>query len=224
LGAKVNRSGDILNIKYKLLFHTFVLFRGRKKGAESMKEKGSKIYTKGGDKGWTSLVGGIRIPKSELRIESYGTVDELNAFIGLLCAAVEDKEDKDFLLLVQHKLFSVGAYLATDAEKTDQPVSSKITDADIQCVEREIDRLDGSLPAMKSFIVPGGNQSAALSHVCRTICRRAEREICRLAKKTPVDDILLSFINRLSDYFFVFARKENLNKGENEIVWKAELA
>jgi cob(I)alamin adenosyltransferase len=185
------------------------------------KMKSSKVYTKSGDKGWTSLVGGIRIPKSDLRIESYGTVDELNSFIGLLSAMVEEKEDKDFLLLVQHKLFSIGAYLATDTKKMGTAASSKLTDTDIQRVEKEIDRLDGGLPPMRAFVLPGGNYNAALAHVCRTVCRRVEREICRLAKKAPVDDVLLIFVNRLSDYFFVLARKESLKHGGIEIVWKA---
>ncbi|MDR3128727.1 MAG: cob(I)yrinic acid a,c-diamide adenosyltransferase [Tannerellaceae bacterium] len=188
------------------------------------KEKGSKVYTKGGDKGWTSLVGGVRIPKSDLRIESYGTVDELNSFIGLLRVTVNEKRDKDFLLLVQHKLFSIGAYLATDTKKTDPVAPSKLTEADIQCVEEEIDHLDGGLPPMRAFVLPGGNYNAAIAHVCRTICRRAERGICLLAQKASVDDLLLTFINRLSDYFFVLARKESLNNGENEIVWEAGFA
>ncbi|MDR3138001.1 MAG: cob(I)yrinic acid a,c-diamide adenosyltransferase [Tannerellaceae bacterium] len=181
--------------------------------------KGSKVYTKGGDKGWTSLVGGIRIPKGDLRIESYGTVDELNAFIGLLGVSVEGKEDKDFLLYVQRKLFSIGAYLATDTKQVGV-VECGVREEDVRRVEGEIDRVEGGLPVMRFFVLSGGNEGASLAHVCRTVCRRAERDICRLAEEVPVDGVLLAFVNRLSDYFFVLARKESLNKGGSEIVWK----
>jgi cob(I)alamin adenosyltransferase len=181
--------------------------------------KKSLIYTGGGDKGMTSLVGGQRISKADSRIESYGTVDELNSFVGWLNAMVEDEEDKKTLLFIQHKLFTVGSYLATDQSSTDLRVESQIDQASIERLEREIDRLDSTLPRYKRFILPGGNQSAALAHVCRTVCRRSERQVCRLAGKVDIEDALLTFINRLSDYFFVLARKECIKHERREIIW-----
>ena len=168
--------------------------------------KKSIIYTRTGDKGTTSLVGGQRVSKAHDRIESYGTVDELNSFIGLLITALNDEKDTDFLSFIQHKLFTIGSYLATDQ-------------ASIERIEREIDRLDNELPKMHAFILPGGCRSAALAHVCRTVCRRAERQIYRLAENCPVEEPVLIFMNRLSDYFFVLARKECINNNGKEIIW-----
>ncbi|GAB6394228.1 MAG: cob(I)yrinic acid a,c-diamide adenosyltransferase [Bacteroidales bacterium] len=169
----------------------------------------SLVYTRTGDKGTTSLAGGKRVPKTDKRIESYGTIDELNAFTGLLIEEMPDGEDRNFLRSVQRKLFTVGSYLATDRE-------SKVTPESIACIEREIDRIDNELPAMKRFVLPGGCRSAALSHVCRTVCRRAERQICRLNETSPVEAPVLVFINRLSDYFFVLARKECIRNNHSE--------
>lgn len=137
--------------------------------------KKSLIYTGGGDKGKTSLVGGQRVSKAHQRIESYGTIDELNSFIGLLITALDDQADIDFLSFIQHKLFTIGSYLATDQETTELKIESKVTPESIERIEREIDRLDSELPQMKNFILPGGSRSASLAHVCRTVCRRAER-------------------------------------------------
>jgi len=181
--------------------------------------KKSRIYTGGGDKGTTSLVGGQRVSKADLRIESYGTVDELNSFIGLLITQVQEPKDKEFLLFIQHKLFTIGSYLATDPESTEFKIESKVSPESIERVEQEIDRIDSDLPKMKAFILPGGNVSASLAHVCRTVCRRAERRIYQLAEKSPVEEPVLTFVNRLSDYFFVFARKENIANNGNEIIW-----
>ncbi|MDH6535524.1 cob(I)yrinic acid a,c-diamide adenosyltransferase [Parabacteroides sp. 52] len=181
--------------------------------------KKSVIYTGGGDKGMTSLVGGQRVSKANQRIESYGTVDELNTFIGLLMTSLKDEEEKAFLLFVQHKLFTIGSYLATDQEKTELKIESRVTTETIERIEKEIDRLDESLPRMKQFLLPGGTPAAALAHVCRTVCRRAEREIYRLAENSPVEEPVLVFINRLSDYLFVLARQESLREGGHEIIW-----
>lgn len=179
----------------------------------------SKIYTKGGDKGMTSLVGGHRVSKADRRIESYGTVDELNSFVGLLITSVSDEATRALLLFVQHKLFTIGSYLATDPEKTDIRIESRITPESIERIEKEIDRIDNTLPKMRSFLLPGGSPSAALAHVCRSVCRRAEREIYRLRETAEVEDPVLIFINRLSDYLFVLARKESLREGGKEIIW-----
>jgi len=182
-------------------------------------EKKSKIYTGGGDKGMTSLVGGHRVSKADPRIESYGTTDELNSFIGLLITSVEDETDKKFLLFVQHKLFTIGSYLATDQEKTELRIESMVTPDSIERVEREIDRISEELPKMKKFILPGGSPSASLAHICRTVCRRAERQIYRLAETSPVEEPVLIFMNRLSDYFFVLGRKECIKNNGEEIIW-----
>jgi cob(I)alamin adenosyltransferase len=179
----------------------------------------SMVYTKTGDQGVTSLVGGKRVAKTDQRIESYGTVDELNAFVGLLMTEVKEQEDLDFLRFIQHKLFTAGSYLATDSECTELRVESKITPESILRIEREIDRIDSELPRMKAFILPGGGRSAALAHVCRTVCRRSERQIYRLHETANIEAPVLIFINRLSDYFFVLARKECIRNHGEEIIW-----
>lgn len=181
--------------------------------------KKSILYTGTGDKGTTSLVGGQRVSKAHQRIESYGTADELNSFIGLLMTALDEQADQDFLLFVQHKLFTIGSYLATDQENTELKIESKVTPESIERIEREIDRLDSELPRMKNFVLPGGTRSASLAHVCRTVCRRAERQIYRLAETAPVEEPVLVFMNRLSDYLFVLARKECIKNNGKEIIW-----
>ena len=174
-----------------------------------------KIYTGGGDKGMTSLVGGYRVPKTHPRLEAFGTVDELNAFIGLLIVETEDNELQDLLLFIQSKLFVVGSCLATDSTKTEY----KITDVCIQRIEEAIDRIVNGLPEMKAFVLPGGTRSAALAHVCRTVCRRAERTIYHLSATEEVETNILVFMNRLSDLLFVISRKECLAKKSDEIFW-----
>ncbi|MDR2810695.1 MAG: cob(I)yrinic acid a,c-diamide adenosyltransferase [Tannerellaceae bacterium] len=179
----------------------------------------SVVYTRTGDSGTTSLVGGKRVTKTDTRIESYGTIDELNAFVGLLMTEINEKEDLDFLHFIQHKLFTVGSYLATDKESAELKIESKVTSESIVRIEREIDRIDGTLPRMKNFVLPGGCRSAALSHVCRTVCRRAERQIYRLHEIATIEEPALIFVNRLSDYFFVLARKECIKNNGEEIIW-----
>lgn len=181
--------------------------------------KKSIIYTGTGDKGTTALVGGQRVSKAHQRIESYGTIDELNSFIGLLMAGLEEGEDADFLLFVQHKLFTIGSYLATDQATTELKIESQVTPESIARIEQEIDRLDGSLPRQRNFVLPGGSRPAALAHVCRTVCRRAERQVYRLAETDPVEEPVLIFINRLSDYLFVLARKKCIDSRGSEIIW-----
>jgi len=181
--------------------------------------KKSIIYTGTGDKGTTSLVGGERVSKAHQRIESYGTVDELNSFIGLLITSLEEKADQDFLLFIQHKLFTIGSYLATDQENTELKVESKVMPETITRIEREIDRLDNELPKMRNFILPGGSRPASLAHVCRTVCRRAERRILALSETCTISPEVLAFVNRLSDYLFVLSRKINFDEQNNEIFW-----
>lgn len=179
----------------------------------------SIIYTGTGDKGTTSLVGGQRVSKAHQRIESYGTVDELNSFIGLLMSSLEDQKDLDFLSFIQHKLFTIGSYLATDQTTTELKIESQVTPESIKRIEDEIDRVDGDLPKLRKFILPGGSRSAALAHVCRTVCRRAERQIYRLAETSEVEEPVLIFMNRLSDYLYVLARKECIRNNGKEIIW-----
>jgi cob(I)alamin adenosyltransferase len=179
----------------------------------------SLIYTGTGDKGTTSLVGGSRVSKTDVRIESYGTTDELNSFIALLMAEQLQENDKDFLLFIQHKMFTIGSYLATDRSQTALRPASQIGDDTIQRIEKEIDRLDASLPPIRHFLLPGGGRASALAHVCRTVCRRAERKIYALHEASPVEDNVLTFINRLSDYFFVLSRRLCLDNNGHEIIW-----
>lgn len=181
--------------------------------------KKSIIYTRTGDKGTTSLVGGQRVSKAHDRIESYGTVDELNSFIGLLITALNDEKDTDFLSFIQHKLFTIGSYLATDQATTELKIESKVTPESIERIEREIDRLDNELPKMHAFILPGGcplgRPRTCLPHRLPS----CERQIYRLAENCPVEEPVLIFMNRLSDYFFVLARKECINNNGKEIIW-----
>lgn len=183
--------------------------------------KKSNVYTKTGDKGMTSLVGGVRVPKTHPRLEAYGAVDELNAFIGLLITYVADEADREFLFAVQHKLFSVGSYLATDQEHKELRPQSIIHPEDVETIERAIDAVDEDLPPLRLFILPGGTQGAAVCHVCRTVCRRAERCILELGETgVAMDDNLVAYVNRLSDYLFVLSRKLNNLDGEHEIIWQ----
>lgn len=178
-----------------------------------------KIYTKTGDKGTTSLVGGTRVPKTHIRLEAYGTVDELNSNLGLLITYLLDGKDKDFLQQVQDRLFAVGSHLAIDREKMELKEASIISSEQVEMVEREIDRLDTLLPPLSAFILPGGSRGAALCHVCRTVCRRAERRILALAEQVEIASELLAYVNRLSDYLFVLSRKMNQDDKKGEIFW-----
>ena len=165
-----------------------------------------KIYTKTGDEGMTSLVGGKRVKKCCNRLDSYGSVDELNSFIGLLVTYITDEADMAFLQKVQGELFMVGGSLATDLSVSE--ARCEVTQAMISDIESEIDRLSAALPPLRSFVVPGGSRAAALAHVCRTVCRRAERCVFALIEEGgAVEENVAVYLNRLSDYFFVLARK-----------------
>lgn len=183
--------------------------------------KKSMVYTKTGDKGMTSLVGGVRVSKTHPRLEAYGTVDELNSQIGLLITYVTDEEDREFLFEIQRKLFSVGSYLATDQTYKELRPQSIIHLEDVEELERAIDKVDSELPPLRLFILPGGSQGASVCHVCRTVCRRAERCILELNEsEVKIDENLIAYINRLSDYLFVFSRKLNNLEGGHEIIWQ----
>ncbi|WP_455497793.1 cob(I)yrinic acid a,c-diamide adenosyltransferase [Coprobacter sp.] len=180
----------------------------------------SKIYTKTGDRGQTSLVGGKRISKCDVRLEAYGTVDELNAHLGMLITSLPVlSSDTELLQFIQNKLFVVGSYLATDTSFTELREASHIKITDIERIERRIDEIDRVLPPLNRFILPGGVPAAAKAHICRTVCRRAERRICAVAEQNDIDDLILRFINRLSDYLFVLSRFINVEEGTEEIYW-----
>ncbi len=182
--------------------------------------KKSFIYTCTGDAGTTSLVGGKRVKKNCCRIEAYGSVDELNSALGLLVAMPDVKEEHRALInIVQNKLFNIGAYLATDNDGGEILPARGLSDSDIARIEQAIDEIDLQLPQLRSFVLPGGSQSAAAAHVCRTSCRRAERRIIDLAETAHVDPAVLKYINRLSDFLFVFARFCNINNDIDEIFW-----
>ncbi len=176
-----------------------------------------KVYTKTGDAGTTSLVGGKRVPKDCARLESYGTVDELNAHVGLLLTYVSENQDRECLISIQNRLFVVGAQLATEAPNVP---SSVITDDDVTNLENNIDKAGEELPKWRGFTLPGGCREAAIAHVCRTVCRRAERRILTLNSEEEVDPQLIKYINRLSDYFYVLALRLNFLHGTEEILWK----
>ncbi|MDC6367480.1 MULTISPECIES: cob(I)yrinic acid a,c-diamide adenosyltransferase [Flavobacteriaceae] len=178
-----------------------------------------KIYTKTGDKGTTSLFTGARVPKHHVRIESYGTIDELNSFLGLLRDQEMNGHYKKILATIQDKLFTVGAILATEPKKENRLKIPKISMEDITVLENEIDAMNELLPEMTHFILPGGHTTVSYCHVARTICRRAERMISYLHENEPVPDTLLSYINRLSDYLFVLARKLSKDLKAQEVKW-----
>lgn len=180
----------------------------------------SKVYTKTGDKGTTSLVGGVRVLKTDERIEAYGTADELNSHLGLLASLMDEGADKQMIENIQNKLFVVSSYLATDQSKTDLSTYSIVTEKDVILIEKEIDKILEIIPPQTNFILPGGTYKASIAHVCRTICRRTERRILSLTGEVQIDSNILAFINRLSDYLYVLARKLNFIEGKDEKIWK----
>lgn len=181
--------------------------------------KKSLVYTKTGDKGTTALVGGTRVAKTHVRLEAYGTVDELNAQLGLLVTYLADEKDKEVVLHIQDKLFTIGSHLATDQEKVELREASIITPEHVAALEREIDAADETLPPLRAFVIPGGSRGAAVCHVCRTVCRRAERRILALSEEYNIAPEVLSYVNRLSDYLFVLSRKINIAEATDEIFW-----
>ncbi len=179
-----------------------------------------KIYTKTGDKGQTSLIGGTRVPKHHIRIEAYGTVDELNSFVGLIRDHDIDPHYKDVLLQIQENLFIAESLLAKDHNKTVMQLPC-LQESDVTLLEQEIDTMNEALPDLHNFILPGGHITASHAHVARTVCRRAERIIILLSEQAEIPEIIVRYINRLSDYFFVLARKLAQDKGAEDVLWKA---
>ena len=181
-----------------------------------------KIYTKTGDKGQTSLIGGVRVPKYHLRIESYGTVDELNSYIGLVKDSIDDEHTRTVLYEIQDRLFTVGSVLASDPEKSKMKIPD-LHDEDVTLLEAEMDAMDGNLPELKSFVLPGGNVAASYCHVARCVCRRAERLVVHLQTETEVPQIVPTYLNRLSDYLFMLSRKIVHDSGAQEIAWRPRM-
>jgi cob(I)alamin adenosyltransferase len=177
-----------------------------------------KIYTKTGDKGLTSLIGGTRVPKHHLRIESYGTVDELNSYIGLIRDQDINIIHKEVLKEVQDRLFTIGASLAADPEKSKMKIPD-LHDADITLLENEMDRMDGELPPLRHFILPGGSNAVSFCHIARCVCRRAERLSVNLSEDSFVDEKVIMYLNRLSDYLFTLARKVGNEQQVAENEW-----
>ena len=170
--------------------------------------------------GKTSLVGGQRVSKASVRLEAYGTVDELNSHLGLLAAMMADGEDKEFIIRIQNCLFNVCTNLATDQEQTPLYPSAHLPEGEIELIEQKVDEIMQLLPERQGFILPGGTKEAAQAHVCRTVCRRAERRIVALAEVAQITPSVLQYVNRLSDYLFVLAKKINFNAHHSEIVWQ----
>lgn len=187
-----------------------------------------KIYTKTGDKGTTALFGGTRVPKHHIRIESYGTVDELNSNMGLLRDLIEDLHSQEIIMKIQDRLFTIGSTLATDPEKAvlksgkERLDISRISPADIELLEKEMDQMNDNLPPMTHFILPGGHQTVSFCHIARCVCRRAERLAAALFELEPFDEKVLQYLNRLSDYLFVLARKLSNDLDAKEIQWIPE--
>lgn len=184
------------------------------------------IYTKTGDKGETSLIGGTRVPKYHERIEVYGTLDELNSFVGLVRDQTNDESIRKVLLLIQQNIYTAGTLIATDPVASENSSSDSrvkgLTSSDISFLENEIDLLTQKLPPLRSFILPGGHPLSSYTHIARTICRRAERLILQMSKKHTVDYQIIMYFNRLSDYFFVLARWFVIYNKAEEISWSGK--
>ncbi|MFO8146225.1 MAG: cob(I)yrinic acid a,c-diamide adenosyltransferase [Bacteroidota bacterium] len=187
-----------------------------------------KIYTKTGDKGTTSLFGGTRVPKHHIRIESYGTVDELNSHIGLVKDQEIQPETREILNRIQDRLFTIGSTMATEPEKATLKSGKPrlnipgISEEDILLLENEMDKMNEVLPEMTHFVLPGGHQAVSICHIARTVCRRAERMATALYEISPFSELVLKYLNRLSDYLFVLARKLSKDLNANEVEWIPE--
>jgi cob(I)alamin adenosyltransferase len=187
-----------------------------------------KIYTKTGDKGQTGLLGGTRVPKHHIRIEAYGTVDELNSWIGLLRDAISSHQllanshQLEILVETQDRLFTIGSSLASDPEKSKVKIPH-ITEDDIILFEKEMDAMDAVLPPMKHFVLPGGHEIVSKCHIARCVCRRAERRVNHLAENEQVDDLVIKYLNRLSDYLFMLSRKLAHDLNAPETPWKPRM-
>jgi cob(I)alamin adenosyltransferase len=210
----------------KSLFHTFLILRKNTYLAKSKNntKNSVKIYTKTGDKGQTSLVSGKRVAKYHLRIESYGTVDELNSYIGLVRDQDVNEKRKEDLKEIQDRLFTIGSLLASEPESQKKKVPD-LYETDIEFLEKKIDEMDAELPPMRFFILPGGHTSISVGHIARTVCRRAERLVLKLSHEEEIveGELITRYLNRLSDYLFILCRKMHQELGVEEIAWKPRI-
>ncbi|MEO6882873.1 MAG: cob(I)yrinic acid a,c-diamide adenosyltransferase [Bacteroidia bacterium] len=181
-----------------------------------------KIYTKTGDKGQTSLIGGTRVPKNNVRIQAYGTVDELNSFIGLVRDQITEEHTQKLLIEIQDRLFTIGSSLAADPNKSKMKIPD-LKEEDIVLLEKEMDAINETLPPIKHFILPGGHTTVSFCHLARCVCRRAERCTIELAETEFVADLVIKYLNRLSDYLFVLSRKLGQELKINETPWKPRM-
>lgn len=181
-----------------------------------------KIYTKTGDQGLTSLIGGTRVKKSHLRIESYGTIDELNSYLGLVSDQPVNNSRRVFLQQIQDRLFTIGANLASDPERSRMKVPD-LLESDVELLEKEIDAMEQHIPSLKVFVLPGGHQSVSFCHVARCVCRRAERLVIALQEESFVEELVIKYLNRLSDYLFVLSRKMGYELDAPETPWKPRM-
>ena len=183
-----------------------------------------KIYTKTGDKGSTSLIGGVRVPKSHIRIESYGTVDELNSYLGMVSDMAANETLSGWIREIQDRLFTIGSVLATSPDKEVKMKLPDVHNEDVVWLEQRIDEMNESLPEMRSFILPGGNLASSTAHVARCVCRRAERICVHMQQESEeVPDLIIQYLNRLSDFLFVLARYIGHINGASEIPWRARI-
>jgi cob(I)alamin adenosyltransferase len=181
-----------------------------------------RIYTKKGDTGTTQLIGGTRVPKHHQRIEAYGTIDELNSWIGVVRDHLTHTHHRDVLKEVQDRLFTVGSHLATEPGKGKMKLPD-LNDSDVSLLEHEMDAMTASLPEMKYFVLPGGHHANSFAHIARCVCRRAERLVTHLNESEPVDSLILIYLNRLSDYLFVLSRQITHDFDAEEIPWKPRI-
>lgn len=181
-----------------------------------------KIYTKTGDTGKTSLIGGTRVSKHDIRIESYGTVDELNSWIGLIRCQPNEENTTFILAEIQDRLFTIGSSLAADPDKSKMKIPD-LHEEDIALLEQQIDKMNENLPEMRSFILPGGNTMVSYAHIARCVCRRAERNVIHLSENNYVNELVIKYLNRLSDYLFVLSRYYSKQLNAEEIPWKARI-
>jgi cob(I)alamin adenosyltransferase len=182
-----------------------------------------KIYTKTGDKGMTSLIGGTRLSKAHVRIDAYGTVDELNSYIGLLRDQPVNEGRKEILKEIQDRLFTIGAHLASESDRKKR-ILPDLEETDIQLLESEMDLIDSKVPELRAFVLPGGHQSVSFGHVARTVCRRAERGVIHLQQGEEVEDIVVRYLNRLSDYLFMLCRAMTYELGIEEVTWNPRVS
>ncbi|GGC13477.1 cob(I)yrinic acid a,c-diamide adenosyltransferase [Dyadobacter sediminis] len=181
-----------------------------------------KIYTKTGDKGTTSLIGGTRLSKAHVRIDAYGTVDELNSYIGMLRDQPVNENRRDILKEIQDRLFTIGSHLASESDQTKR-ILPDLSENDVTVLESAMDFIDSQVPPLRAFVLPGGHPSVSFGHIARTVCRRAERAVIHLQQGEEVEEIVIRYLNRLSDYLFMLCRAMTYELNIEEVTWKPRI-